>query len=89
MTASMTKRQIELARHALGLPNERNRSYRNLFCAMPSLLEGGKYMEWSGLVASGLATMQPGGTLDFFYLARAGAEMALLPGESLDPEDFP
>lgn len=89
MAALMTKQQIELARHALGLPNERNRSYRNRFCATPSLLEGGKYMEWSWLVAAGLATMQPGGTLDFFYLTRAGAEMALLSGESLDPEDFP
>lgn len=26
---------------------------------------------------------------DFFWLTRAGAEMALEPGERLDPEDFP
>ena len=89
MGASMTTRQIELARHALGLPNDRRRSYRNRFYLKRTLAEDSSYMEWSGLVAAGLAEMSPGENLDCFYLTRAGAEMALLSGESLDPEDFP
>lgn len=94
--SAATSREIELARHALGLPNARNRSYRNRYIASP------EHAEWRNLVAAGLAEQHSGkevvngvvrniyaGGADLFVLTRAGAEMALQPGESLDTEDFP
>lgn len=43
------------------------------------------------IVNAGLAYRIPWGWSggDLFYLNRAGAEAALRPGETLDPEDFP
>jgi hypothetical protein len=87
----MTPEQIELARHALGLPNERQQSYRNRFVAGPGHDD---YGTWLAIVDAGCATRRSGRRLpfggdDFFSLTRFGAEAALKPGESLDPEDFP
>lgn len=81
--------QIELARHALGLPNRNHTSYRNRFVA-----GGGHYDhgDWLAMTDAGLAerfsTALYGGA-DLFMLTRTGAEAALRPGESLDAEDFP
>ena len=88
---TMTPRQTELARHALGLPNPYNRSYRNRYIA------GSKhpsYADWQGMVKNGLAKFRDGESLPFggshlFSLTRKGADAALLPGEKLCPEDFP
>lgn len=85
----MDAAQRELARHALGLPNERRMSYRNRFAT-----DAGPDNEaWRGMVAAGLAKMRPGvewmGGMDAFWLTRKGAEAALDPGERLDAEDFP
>jgi hypothetical protein len=86
----MTPRQIELARHALGLPTVSRWSYRNYFTAGP---EHSDFGDWQAMVAAGDArTHGPRKMLggDFaFYLTRAGAEKALSAGERLDPEDFP
>lgn len=82
---SPTPEQIELARHALGLPNDRRRSYRNRYLA------GGPSPEWSGMVDAGMAergeTCSRGMT--WFWLTRAGAQAVLKRGERLCSEDFP
>lgn len=84
----MTPRQIELARLALGLPNQYRRSYRNRFC-------GGRghpdYANWRALVNAGMALRWPWQFSygDLFMLNREGAEAVLKRGEKLDPEDFP
>ena len=87
----MTPEQRKLARHALGLPNNRRKSYRNAFVTGKSTSD---HPHWMAMVASGDATRRDGKTIpyggdDIFYLTRAGAEKALEPRESLDPEDFP
>ncbi|MAK86532.1 MAG: hypothetical protein CMK96_06240 [Pseudomonas sp.] len=89
----MTPEQRALARHALGLPNRRRRSYRNSYSA--SYSPGGAYDLWSDMVDAGLAERYPTITgsahrkMARFWLTDAGARAALDPGESLCPEDFP
>lgn len=94
--STMTPRQLDLARHALGLPHRSRCSYRNRFVVAA---KGSDFAEWQALVAAGLAQqhrshwkdgtpMYVGGAI-LFTLTRAGAQAALLPGEQLDPEDFP
>lgn len=87
---NMTPEQIELARHALGLPNKRRRSYRNHFVAG----EGhNDYVAWCDMVEKGLARGKKGSQLTggdpVFWLTRLGAERVLRKGERLCPEDFP
>jgi hypothetical protein len=86
----MTPEQKKLARHALGLTNGRNVSYRNHFVTG----EGARDFDaWQGLVAQGLAKRHGPKALyggDYcFVLTTQGAMAALDAGESLDPEDFP
>jgi hypothetical protein len=82
----MSPKQKEMARHALGLPNDNKRSYRNRYVVSRD------NADWKALLASGHAKIE---TLGFvaptalFYLTRKGAEAALEPGETLDAEDFP
>lgn len=88
----MTPRQIELARHALGLTQQRRKSYRNRFMAGPGHAD---YDEWLAMVTNGDAdrvgaeSVPLGGDDDIFYLTPSGAQAALREGEELDPEDFP
>lgn len=83
----MTPRQIELARRALGLENNRPRSYRNRYVTSPQTPE---HNDWLVMVAAGHAIRTIGaGLFDVFHLTRQGAERVLRSGESLDPEDFP
>lgn len=86
----MTPAQITLARHALGLPNRANQTYRNRFCAGKGHTD---YAKWNALVSAGLATATRGegglGGQDTFSLTLAGATAALQQGETLCPEDFP
>lgn len=87
----MTPEQQELARHALGLDGRRGMSYRNRFVTGPGCTD---YPTWMEMVHAGLAVRRDGAKLpfggdDLFHLTRDGAEAALRPGESLDPEDFP
>jgi len=85
----MTPRQIELARHALGLRPARLISHRNHFVAGPGHPD---YGPWMNMVAWGWAIrresehLPPGDVL--FKLTRAGAELALLPGDILNSEDW-
>lgn len=88
----MTPKQIELARHALGLKEGRTVSYRNHF--VTDECPGNQdHAEWMQMVARGDAIRRKGnpitGGMDCFYLTRGGAEAALKPNEQLDPEDFP
>lgn len=85
----MTDRQIELARHALGLRRTRLVTHRNHFCAGPGHAD---FTEWEAMVAAGFAVkrqnkMLPPGDV-MFRLTRAGAERALKPGDVLNPEDW-
>lgn len=87
----MTPRQRELARHALGLPNDRRKSYRNRFVAGELHRD---YSEWQAMVERGDAERHDGKLLSFggshlFCLTEQGARAALEPGEHLDREDFP
>lgn len=86
----MTPTQIALARHALGLPNRRNRSYRNHFVCGPGHSD---YRNWTAMVDAGFAGRRKGNSLsgwdDVFWLTEAGARMALKAREGLDREDFP
>ena len=84
----MTPAQRSLARHALGLPNGRNRSYRNR-CVVPPQTPA--HAEWIKMVAAGWARDVRGkstGAGDSFCLTLEGAGLAVEPGEELDPEDF-
>lgn len=83
----MTDRQRELARHALGLPNQQNTSYRNRFCAG---LGHGDYADWLNMVEAGYAVRQTGtiwGDDEMFYLTLKGALLARDKKEHLSAED--
>lgn len=85
----LTPEQRDLARHALGLPNKRRRSYRNRFVTFG----GPNHDVWMAMVAMGAArrcaaTELTGGG-DFFWLTPDGAAAALETREKLCPEDFP
>jgi hypothetical protein len=87
----MTDRQRELARHALGLPNKKNTTYRNHFCIGPG---GDGYEDWEDLVSKGLALKcagahcnRPWGENDMFYLTLKGALMVREPKEHISRED--
>lgn len=86
----MTQEQIELARHALGLPNKRSRSYRNHYVAGAGHVD---FENWLAMVEAGKAKRQENaphcGGDDVFWLTPSGAREALRPRETLDPEDFP
>lgn len=86
----MTPIQKKLARHALGLPNERRQSYRNRYYAAEGTQE---YRSWMAMCRKGLADRAPHkATLRrprFFWLTLTGAWAAILPSETLDREDFP
>ena len=75
-------------RHALGLPNDRRRSYRNHYMAG---VGGPTHSEWMSMIETGAAEMGCYGfaARNLFHLSRAGAEAALAHGETLDLEDFP
>lgn len=93
---TLTPEEKQLARAALGLDGTRRRSYRNRFVAGPA---GALHATWMAMVERGAALRTSGkrqdgtniyaGGADLFELTQAGAEAALLPGETLDPEDFP
>lgn len=86
----LTKAQRELARHALGLTNGRTISYRNRFVTGGGCAD---HQEWMQMVRNGFAGRRAGvamfGGDDLFWLTLVGAQAALHPGETLDPEDFP
>ena len=83
----MSERQTMFARHALGLPNDKNMTYRNHFC----IGQGGDgYEDWQELVKQGFAVFASGGDNwcgDFFYLTLEGARAVLLPKEHISRED--
>ena len=87
--AVMSPEQLRLARHALGLPNARRRSYRNRFFASPG---GFTHAVWMDMVAKGWAGREgPDANhskLDFFWLTRDGAGLAKKQNEDLCREDF-
>lgn len=85
----MTPKQRDLARHALGLDGRRRQSYRNHFVTGEGSTD---HLHWLALVEAGHAWRRAGSQLtggdDLFRLTKAGAELALDSGESLNPHDF-
>lgn len=83
----MTDKQRELARHALGLPNKKNISYRNHFCVG---VGGDGYADWEEMVANGDAVKRTSNLWDgddMFYLTLKGALAARGPKEHISRED--
>lgn len=83
----MTPSQKELARHALGLPNSKNVSYRNRFCAGPG---HPAWENWQNMVAEGYAVRQDGplwGGDSMFHLTLKGALLAREAKEHLSREE--
>lgn len=82
----LTPDEKALARHALGLPNDTRRSYRNRYAA-PRNSEN--CAAWETMRAKGAADVFAYSEfLKHFELTKDGAEAALEDGESLDLEDF-
>ena len=84
---TLTDRQKNLARHALGLPNEKNMTYRNHFWIDRA---GDGYNDWQDMVENGFAVKAPGGQNwvgDFFYLTIEGARAVLAPTEHISREE--
>lgn len=83
----MTPTQKLMARHALGLPNDKRRSYRNYYTAP---LGSATEAAWDGLVSMGFAHRgEKPSTLARYCMTYKGARAVLYPGETLDTEDFP
>ena len=85
----MTTKQIELARHALGLSQFRKKSYRNRFIAGDGHPD---FPEWMKMVIDRNAKRSQSrmfGGDSMFMLTLVGARTALNAGEQLDKEDFP
>ena len=79
--------QRKLARHALGVPNKQNKSYRNRYCTGPSRVD---YAEWEAMVAEGDAVKRDGplwGGDSMFYLTLKGALAVREPKEHISRED--
>jgi hypothetical protein len=87
--AELTPRQIELARHALGLTRSKT-SYRNHFCAHAG---SDDHKHWDDMVEKGFANVKRNFSLsgngDAFWLNIKGAKAVLRRGEKLSKEDFP
>lgn len=84
----MTPRQIELARHALGLRDTNSVAYRNYFSAEPGHVD---YPDWESMVADGFAVKRqykliPGSV---FHMTLNGARLALRDGEGLRNANYP
>lgn len=83
----MSPEQLKLARHALGLPNNFMRSYRNRYAAGIGTTQEAA---WDDLVSKGMAERGTNGiAIVGFCLTLEGAKAALEPAETLDREDFP
>ncbi len=83
----MTDAQRKLARHALGLPNKKNVSYRNRFYAGSGHDDMGVIN--SMILDKYITLTSSDGQSARFELTIAGAKLALDKGEYLDVEDFP
>lgn len=86
----ITLKQARLMRHALGLPNKKNKSYRNHYACGTSGIDN---EEWTKLVDAGYAGVNRSHPLnknmDNFWVTELGAEMVREDCEALCKEDFP
>lgn len=86
---NLTHREIELGRHALGLPNMQRKSYRNRYYVAAGTLGA---LAWDGMVKKGAAekyAAASGQTLDLYCMTDHGAVACLKEKERLCPEDLP
>lgn len=85
----LTQKELELTRHALGLPKPSGTSYRNRYVIGPAHQD---YLVWETMVKKGFATRRIFSDHScicyMFQMTKAGARKALLPGEKLCKEDF-
>ena len=84
----MTDRQIELARHALGLDGRHKRSSRNYFALYP---DSDGFDAWTQMVADGNATTRPCGVntqMVYFHVTPEAAFSVIRIGESLRDEEL-
>jgi hypothetical protein len=82
----MTPDQHLMARRAMGLPNPKKCTFRNRHFANN---DSTSYKLWMELVADGKAGFHNNGSgFTMFWLTLEGGKEALLPGETMDPEDF-
>jgi len=89
MMITLQPHLTKIARHALGLPNSRNKTYRNRFFVSSN---GQKYNDWIILMSIGAASYIPAHEDEkchMFFLTREGALSVLNKGETLCTEDFP
>lgn len=85
--SDVTPEQKRLARHALGLPNDKMVSYAN---GLQIERNTAAHRNLVSLIDQSLALVDTiGRRYISFHLTRAGAELALKPGERLCEEDFP
>lgn len=91
MTPTLTPRERELARHALGLPNRRSLGYGGRVFAFDRSADNAALVEMARRGLARLLKYRTGKSgLQYCYcLTLAGALAALEPGETLDEEDFP
>lgn len=84
----MTPEQLDMARHALGLPNRARRSYRNRYFANK---DGAGDRVWKDMVANGEAeaVRNDSAVTNRYQLTSKGALAVLREGERLCQEDFP
>lgn len=90
--SAMTSEQLALARHALGLPNQHKKSYRNRYYIHESHEDCAHWnvMVEEGFAAKHLLKTDIAGRWDILYtMTFKGAQLSCKPGECLDPEDFP
>jgi hypothetical protein len=89
ITEDLTKTQIDLARHAIGLSKQSEISWRNHFVCSKGSPD---HAEWNALVDKGFAKVRRGYPLrpsaDCFWLTSIGAKAVLKRGEKLSKEDF-
>lgn len=88
-TATLSKKQVEMARHALGLRDGNKTAYRNRYFLMA---ESDGFADWQDMVSKGHAKHVPPQSPDiihFFCLTHVGAKSVLRHRETLDKEDFP
>lgn len=85
----MNGEQKRLARDAIGLPNKPGLSSRNHAVVRQTDIA---HPLWMAMTAAGLARRCENAKhcdgADLFWLTRAGADLAILPGERLDCRQF-
>jgi len=86
---TLSAKQEELARHALGFSKGKKKSFRNHFLAENNSRD---FVEWAEMEENGFARSKKhkmwGEDSTMFFLTLFGAKLAMKSGEKLSKEDF-